>query len=175
MSDDAHNAALAASRGAQLHMEACRALLNVPDDEVLYGAIEELQQQLAAERDNYEKLYDGIIDMMPQEFRQNNKGALHSVQKALAALADEREKLADRHKLCVDYETKWKAEKEKSRILGNMIDGVDGQPGLRQQLAAEMEKVQILVDTLKSARFKVTTQECQNEIDAALARVKEGK
>jgi hypothetical protein len=32
-------------------MEACRALLNVPDDEVLYEAIKELQQQVAAERE----------------------------------------------------------------------------------------------------------------------------
>ncbi len=41
---------LATAQGAQHHMEACRALLNVPNDDVLYGAIEELQQQLAAER-----------------------------------------------------------------------------------------------------------------------------
>jgi hypothetical protein len=46
----AHNAALAAAQGAQHHMEACRALLKVRDDEVLYEAIKELQQQLAAER-----------------------------------------------------------------------------------------------------------------------------
>ncbi len=40
-----HNAALAAATGVQHHMEA------VPNDEVLYVAIEELQQQLAAERE----------------------------------------------------------------------------------------------------------------------------
>lgn len=49
---DAHEAALAAERekhqGAQHHMEACRALLNVPDDEVLYEAIHQLREQLAA-------------------------------------------------------------------------------------------------------------------------------
>jgi hypothetical protein len=36
---DAYNAALAAEQGAKHHMEACRALLKVPDDEVLYQAI----------------------------------------------------------------------------------------------------------------------------------------
>ncbi len=57
-----------------------------------------------------------------------------------AALAAEREKLAERHKLCVDFETKWKAEKEKSRVLGNMTDG------LRIQLAAAKEALQMLRD-----------------------------
>lgn len=41
----AHNAALTAEQGAKHHMEACRALLNVPDDEVLYQAIKELQER----------------------------------------------------------------------------------------------------------------------------------
>ncbi len=57
---DAITAALAASQGAQHHMEACRALLNVPDDEVLYGAIEELQQQLADEREKVKSLTEQI-------------------------------------------------------------------------------------------------------------------
>jgi hypothetical protein len=52
---DAHNAALAEAKGALHHMEACRALLKVPNDEVLYVAIEELQQQLAAEREKREQ------------------------------------------------------------------------------------------------------------------------
>jgi hypothetical protein len=39
---------LDAERGARHHMEACRALLKVPDDEVLYTAIEEMKQQLLA-------------------------------------------------------------------------------------------------------------------------------
>jgi hypothetical protein len=59
---------LATARGAQHHMEACRALLNVPDDEVLYGAIEELQQQLAAERAKVE-MNEGI----EEELREANQ------------------------------------------------------------------------------------------------------
>lgn len=47
-----HNASITAERGketgAQHHMEACRALLQVPNDEVLYEAIKQLREQLAA-------------------------------------------------------------------------------------------------------------------------------
>ncbi len=47
---EAHNSALAAERekakGALHHMEACRALLNVPDDEVLYESVLQLREQL---------------------------------------------------------------------------------------------------------------------------------
>ncbi len=55
-------------------------------------------------------------------------------------LAAERKKVSDRHKLCVDYETKWKAEREKSRILGNMTDG------FRNQLAAALKKIDELTN-----------------------------
>jgi hypothetical protein len=41
-------------------MEACRALLNVPDDEVLYEAIKELQQQVAAEREKVKALSEAL-------------------------------------------------------------------------------------------------------------------
>jgi hypothetical protein len=51
---EAHNAALAAERlkhkAALHHIKACRALLKVPDDEVLYTAIEKMKQQLADAR-----------------------------------------------------------------------------------------------------------------------------
>ena len=89
---DTHNAALAAereiskqARAAERHMEACRALLNVPDDEVLYGAIKELQQQLSDYREKYQRSQEKVteyFDLLAAE-RENLRVAQVEIQRLL--------------------------------------------------------------------------------------------
>ncbi len=112
---------------SELHQAICDAH-NIALDEAVDGAEQEillLRQQLSAEWEKVENLHKIL-------------GQKRTTIKEL------REQLEGRHKLCVDYEMKWKAEREKSRVLGNLTYG------LRIQLAAEREKVQTLADASQS-------------------------
>ncbi len=91
-------------------------------------------------------IYEGVTS----EKQGNNLVARHTAERANSfesgrikqglAMGTEiqqlREQLADRHKLCVDFEMKWKAECEKSRVLGNMTDG------FRTQLEAALAAIE---------------------------------
>jgi hypothetical protein len=57
-----HQAELERAKSVATHMEACRALLGVPNDEVLYEAIRTLQKQCAAMRSALEEILSAASD-----------------------------------------------------------------------------------------------------------------
>ncbi len=109
--------------------------------------IQQLREQLAAalaaitEAKNiiYSVFHADKIDSRIRESCSNALRNLQSVQAGYGTAALDatiREQLSDRHKLCVDFEMKWKAECEKSRVLGNMTDG------FRTQLEAALAAIE---------------------------------
>ncbi len=65
------------------------------------------------------------------------------------------------------------AEREKSRILGNMIDGVGRQPGLRQQCKELLADLDHMRELNKQLRAKVAS--AADIVGGALNKVKELK
>ncbi len=148
--DDAHNAALAAER----------------DDRISWQELyEKTNDQLAAERENEGEMIRKLSDALTG----GNAGTWDEICHAIQQL---RSQLADRHKLCVDYEMKWKAEREKSRILGNMIDGVDNKGGgLRSQLESDKG---VFANQKRAIKEQgQTILELKRQLEAAQAAMKE--
>ncbi len=108
---------------------------------------DELREQLAAALAAITEAKNVIYsvfhaDKIDSRIRESCSNALRNLQSVKAGYgpaaldAAIREQLADRHKLCVDFEMKWKAECEKSRVLGNMTDG------FRTQLEAALAAIE---------------------------------
>lgn len=62
------------------------------------------------------ELHDAIIDLIPQEFRQDSKGAVDCVRRVVAALAAERAKTELEHAARLAVVDKLAAEREKTRL-----------------------------------------------------------
>ena len=114
----AHNAAIAAAQGAQNHMEACRALLNVPDDEVLYGAIKELQQQLDAEE---QKVTDLSNELAATRLASRQQ------------LAAEKEKVDNATENCMSLSQLLYADREKVQRLEKLLRSMPKSFGITEK------------------------------------------
>ncbi len=164
------NAALPAPQGAQHHMEACRALLNVPDDEVLYDAIEELLSAEAVRS----------IESMTRVQQQVNDQAVE-IQQLKEQLAAAQAAMKSAHRLFSEDEGYDTADVivQVGLLFDNPTDALDA------ALAAERSKYesfvplgdqiaiaqQPLIDALKQISTQTVEPRCAEVAKDALANV----